>query len=1065
MENQTQQNGLLASVASAAHTLLTSANVDQAVMRAADSVGRALDVDRICVFERHPHPQTEEALVSRSHEWRRDPSLCVPAPVRDISLQGNLPRWHELLSAGRVLEGLVRELPPPEKAFLEPLSTKSVLVVPIIIQERWAGFLCFHDCRRERAWAEDEKSILRTLAACVGGTLSRRQADLATRASVRKYRSLFETSRDGIVIADMEGRIEDANRAFLEMTGYGFEELAGRTYQQLTPVRWAKLDGDVLAEQVLKRGYCDEYEKEYIRRDGAVNPVSVRIWLVRDEQGRPSRMWRIVRDISERRRMEESLRASERQLRTLVDKLPVGVWLTDAQGKIVLCNPTGEGIWGGVRFSGIEQYGQYPGWWHGTGKRIQPHEWAPVRALSRGETYVNEIIDIETSDGRRKTVSHSAIPVRDDAGGITGIVVINEDITERKRAESRLRESEERHRRITQALSDYVYTVEVRDGRAVSTEHGAACEAVTGYTRDDLAANPYLWLRMVVEADKAAVVEQGRRLLAGEKPGPLEHRIVRKDGQTRWVRNTTVPHCDSEGKLLSYDGVIQDITDRKDAEDALRLSQFAMDHCAIPVFCIGPSGRFLYANEAAAQSLGYPREQLLYLGEADVNPDLAVDRWPPHWAQLKREKLLRWEGRHRRKDGRIFPVEITANYMEFGGREYDFAFVRDIGEQRQAQEKARESQEMLRLVLDHIPQRVFWKGRDFRYLGCNRNFLQDAGLQDACEILGKEDSELSWKEKAAAYRADDQAVMDQDRPKLDCEERQPNPGHDPRWIRLSRLPLHDKDAQVIGVLGTYEDVTEQRRAEEALRESETKYRIVADNTHDWEFWLSPAGEFLYVSPSCQRITGHAPKDFLADAGLRLRLVHPEDRARFESHVQDEVQHRLPGSIEFRIVRPDGEPRWISHVCQPVSDPTGRFLGTRSSNRDITERKAAEESLRFSQFALDRCSLPAYWADAQGRFQYVNDAACRAAGYAREELLALSAWDLDTGLPRGSWPEFWAQLRGQRSLLRETVVRAKDGRLFPVEVACSYLEHGGRERCFAFVQDITERRLSEERQGS
>jgi hypothetical protein len=99
-----QQNladgNLLASVASAAQTLLTSANYDQAIMRAVDTVGRALDVDRICVFEMHPHPQTEEALVSRRYEWRRDPALSEPSPILDISLQGSLPRWHAALSSG-----------------------------------------------------------------------------------------------------------------------------------------------------------------------------------------------------------------------------------------------------------------------------------------------------------------------------------------------------------------------------------------------------------------------------------------------------------------------------------------------------------------------------------------------------------------------------------------------------------------------------------------------------------------------------------------------------------------------------------------------------------------------------------------------------------------------------------------------------------------------------------------------------------------------------------------------------------------------------------------------------
>jgi PAS domain S-box-containing protein len=937
VRHETKGEGLLAGVASAAQALLTSANFDQAIMRAVEAVGCALDVHRICLFEMHVHPQTEEALVSRRYEWRRDPSLPEPAPMQDISLQGRLPRWHAALSAGESLEGAVRDMPPAERAFLEPLGSLSVLVLPILIQERWAGFVCFHDCRRERGWSADEKSVLRTMAACLGGALSRRQADGAARASVRKYRSLFETSRDGIVIADMEGRIEDANRAFLDMTGYGFDELRGQTYQRLTPLAWAKLDAEVLSEQVLKRGFCDEYEKEYTRHDGTVIPVTVRIWLVRDDEGRPARMWRITRDITERKKMEESLRASERRLRTMVDKLPVGVWLTDAEGRIVLCNQAGEGIWGGVSFSGIEQYGQYPGWWHGTGRRIQPHEWAPVRALSRGETYVNEIIDIETSDGRRKTIAHSAIPVRDDANRITGIVVINEDITERKRAEARLRESEERHRRITQALSDYVYTVWVQDGRPVATEHGAACDAVTGYTRDDFASNPYLWLRMVVEGDRPAVLEQGRRLLAGETPAPFEHRIVRKDGQTRWVRNTSVPHFDAQGKLLCYDGVIQDVTDHKEAESSLRLTQFAMDRSSIPVFWIGPTGRFLYVNEAAAHSLGYPREQLLYLGAPDINPDLPVERWAAHWKELKERKSLRWEGRHRRQDGVVVPVEITANYLEFNGREYDFAFVRDIGE--------------------------------------------------------------------------------------------------------------------------------QRRAEEALRESETKYRIVADNTHDWEFWSSPAGAFLYVSPSCRRVTGRAPEEFLADPGLLTRIIHPDDLPAFERHRREAVELKAPGAIEFRILLPDGAQRWISHVCQPVSDGEGRFLGVRGSNRDITERKAAEESSRFSRFALDNCSIPVHLVDSGGRFQYANEAACRVLGYSREELLGLSVWDVDAGLKAEAWKGFWTDLRERRSLVFETRERTKAGRLFPAEVSCSFLEHGGRELSFAFVVDITERKRSEEAQGS
>ncbi len=517
--------------------------------------------------------------------------------------------------------------------------------------------------------------------------LTEKPAATAEQTGAEGYRALFDSSRDGIVIVSLEGRIEDANRSFLDMLGYSREDLAKLDYRSLSPASWVQRDAEIVSEQVLKRGCSEDYEKAYLRRDGSLLPVSVRVWLVRDAAGRPSHLWRIARDVSERRRMEESLRASERRLLMVLEKLPVGVWLTDAQGQVVLCNPEGERIWGGACFTDVEQYGRCAGWWHGTGRRLQPHEWAPVRALSRGETYVNELIDIETSGGARKTVAHSAIPLRDDAGCIAGIILINEDVTERVRAQERLRASEERHRQITQALSDYVYTVWVKDGQVESTEHGAACEAVTGYTRDDFSFSPYLWLRMVVEDDRAAVLEQGRRLLAGEPAASIEHRIVRKDNQVRWVRNTPVTHRDSQGRLLCYDGVIQDITDRHQAEGSLRLAQFALDHCSIPVFWIGPQGRFLYTNEAAARSLDHPREHLLYLGLPDVNSDLSVESWPARWAEIKALKVSRFESRQRARDGRIFPVEITANYMEVGGQEWCLAFVQERTEGRRLEEK------------------------------------------------------------------------------------------------------------------------------------------------------------------------------------------------------------------------------------------------------------------------------------------------------------------------------------------------------------------------------------------
>jgi PAS domain S-box-containing protein len=177
------------------------------------------------------------------------------------------------------------------------------------------------------------------------------------------------------------------------------------------------------------------------RHDGHERIVHSQGYLVRNERGEPISVFGTTQDLTERKEAEEAVRRSEQLLRLVLDAIPVGVAVVDLGGNVVSSNPASSRIWAGVIESGEERYAKSKAWWHDTGKEIEPHEWASVRAVVNGESSINEVIDIETFDGVQKIIHNSAVPIRDERQAIVGAVVINEDVSAQKVAERDLETS------------------------------------------------------------------------------------------------------------------------------------------------------------------------------------------------------------------------------------------------------------------------------------------------------------------------------------------------------------------------------------------------------------------------------------------------------------------------------------------------------------------------------------------------------------------------------------------------------------------------------------------------
>ncbi len=259
------------------------------------------------------------------------------------------------------------------------------------------------------------------------------------------------------------------------------------------------------------------------------------------------------------------------------------------------------------------------------------------------------------------------------------------------------------------------------------------------------------------------------------------------------------------------------------------------------------------------------------------------------------------------------------------------------------------------------------------------------------------------------------------------------------------------------------DVSAQRTAQKALAISESQYRLLAEFSTDCIFWTDPDGNSRYVSPACLDLSGYAPEEFLADPGLLTHLVHPEDRPAFLSHL-DHGMIADPVELEFRIVRRDGAVRWVAHLCRPMFDENGHYLGRRGSNRDISERKAAEQALRESEAmyrALYDNSMDAILLTMpEGDILNANAEAQRLFGQSEEALRqggrqgVVDADDPRLG-PALAEREREGRFRGELTFIGQA------GRKFPVEVASAiFAGKDGRRLTSMVVRDISERQAAE-----
>jgi PAS domain S-box-containing protein len=267
---------------------------------------------------------------------------------------------------------------------------------------------------------------------------------------------------------------------------------------------------------------------------------------------------------------------------------------------------------------------------------------------------------------------------------------------------------------------------------------------------------------------------------------------------------------------------------------------------------------------------------------------------------------------------------------------------RNAERRSKTEQRLKNSENMLRQVLNTIPTRVYWKNLDGVYQGCNYNFAQDAGFSGETEVVGKNDYEMPWSSEATAYRADDRQVINSGIPKMKYVEPQTNAEGDLVWLRTNKIPLRDVNDEVIGILGSYDDITIEKEKEEQLRDSESRLADAQRIAHvgNWETDFIEGVDVW--SDETFRILGLEPQQEEASMERFMEAVHPEDRERVVELVAKQNTHQQPYEYECRLLLPDGSERTVFVRTEFEANRGGAVVRIYGTIQDITERKRVEK---------------------------------------------------------------------------------------------------------------------------
>ncbi len=511
-------------------------------------------------------------------------------------------------------------------------------------------------------------------------------------------------------------------------------------------------------------------------------------------------------------------------------------------------------------------------------------------------------------------------------------------------------------------------------------------EAIFGYaptttTEHDVSR----WTDRIHPEDLQLFEEKSRRCMQDHSPLEVQYRIIWPDGSLHWVETKGVFFLHSDGKANRMLGVVMDISERKVGEEALRESKQQNDFLANILqsssqpFGQGfPDGRLGLFNKSFEQLTGYSEHELKSMDWARVLT-------PPEWQEFERHKLeelqrtgkpVRYEKEYIRKDGSRVPIELLVHLVtdQDGKPLYYYSFLADITERKLAEQALLESENKLRLFIEHAPAAIAMFDSDMKYLATSSRWFREYGIKEQ-NIIGRSHYDI-FPDIPDRWKAIHRRVLAGSVERNEADPWVRADGHTD-WIRWELRPWYTHGDEIGGLIIFSENINDLKRIEMALKENEERLKRSQEIAHLGSWELDLVNNVLNWSDEVYRIFGLEPQEFGATYEAFLERVHPDDREAVDEAYSGSLRDSVDTyDIEHRVIRKsNGEVRIVHEKCEHFRDESGAIIRSVGMVHDITERKQAEEVLRKSeeQFHTLADSIPnlAWWANGDGYITWYN----------------------------------------------------------------------------------------------